>query len=225
MTLKSILLCLSLSFLFSIAISQDEKEDSKNKNIHVDKKKRIVTINGSFNISNGIIEFLAASKKTTRDYESLILLDCLPSELIQSLKDAGFKPSHEDKKKAMSFKLQISWEWKGQKYTRNLKDFITTNHKDQNLDDIEWLFTGSKPIDKKVKEDANGEMIALQPTIAGVIHINKDFGNPYNEDEEKGFKIKQSLFLKIFKDKETLKSKDKMQKVPLKLIIQAKQTN
>ncbi|PCJ59231.1 MAG: hypothetical protein COA79_11060 [Planctomycetota bacterium] len=220
--LKVILFLLFIFPCTYLLINSQEKEKIKAKNIEIDKKNRIVTIQGSFNITNGIIEFLAASKKTTRDYESLILLDCLPSELVTALETAGFKPCYLNYKNCMNFKLQISWKWKGQDYKRNLKDFISTNHKIKKSDNIAWLFTGSKPINKKIKEDVNGEIIGLQPKIAGIIHINKDFGNPYNEDEQKGFNIKSSLFHKLFNEKKMLKSKDKMQKIPLKLIIQAK---
>jgi hypothetical protein len=217
-----------LSSLF--IINAQEAAPEKNSNIQINKENREVQIEGNFNITKGIIEFIAASNKTPRDYESLFLLNAKPSEVQTALKEIGLTPCQiKDGKKidCNAITLAVTWKSNNIQFTKNITDFIELNQPDKSLPDLQWLFTGREPINTEkspeIVDDKNGEIIALQPNIAGIIHPNIDFGNPYDENKQKGFRINEKFFLELIKNGQLPKIENlKTEKITL--ILKPKET-
>jgi len=211
MKIKSLLLICALS-LFSIftivcnAIAEDAKKQNE-KSIKINKETREIQIEGNFNISKGILEFIAASSKTPRDYESLFLLNAKPSEIQAALKEIGLTPCQiKDGKKfnCNAVTIDITWSSNNISITKIVTDFIELNQADKLLPELQFLFTGREPINSQnsdeIIDDKNGEIIALQPNINGIIHPNIDFGNPYDENNQRGFRVNEKFFLELIKN-------------------------
>ncbi len=203
------LLCAIVFFLFAklFYVKAQDHGSEKVNGIHINKENREVHIEGTFNISKGILEFLAASNKTPRDYESLFLVNAKPSEVQTALKEIGLTPCQtKDGKKfdCNAITINVTWKSNNIQITKNITDFIELNQTDKSLAELQFLFTGREPLNiqknNEIAEDKNGEIIALQPDIAGVIHPNIDFGNPYDENNQKGFRINEKYFLELIKN-------------------------
>lgn len=190
-----IIVCISLKTI----VAQDTNPTVQ-PIIQISKENREIKIEGNFNITSGILEFIAATNKTPRDYESLFLLDAKPSQIQTALMDIGLNPCYEKKENCNHLEITVTWVSGKEKITRNILEFIELNQTDKTFKDLQWVFTGREAIkdakDNAIADDKNGETIALQPGIAGIIHPSIDFGNPYDENKQKGFRINE----KIFKD-------------------------
>lgn len=213
-------------FVFIYATAQDNTQSSKSS-IQISKENREVRIEGSFNISKGILEFIAASDKTPRDYESLFLLDAKPSHIQKSLLEIGLIPCYEKKESCSNLDISVTWQIAKIQITRNISEFIELNQADNTLKDLQWVFTGKAAIkdakDGAIAEDKNGETIALQPGIAGIIHPTIDFGNPYDENKQKGFRINEKVFKELMANGQLPKSEE-LKQTKLTLIIKPKET-
>jgi hypothetical protein len=204
---------------FKIVCAQEIAPASQS--IKISKETREIRVEGTFNITKGILEFIAASNKTPRDYESLFLLDAKPSQIQSALIEIGMNPCLEKKEFCNNLDISVSWNTGKVQVTRNIIDFIITNQTDTAIKDLQWLFTGREinkdAKDKSIPEDKNGEIIALQPGIAGIIHPNIDFGNPYDENKQKGFRINEKLFNELISSEQIPKD-DKIKQTKLTLI-------
>ena len=62
----------------------------------------------------------------------------------------------------------------------------------------------------------------MQPNIAGIIHPDIDFGNPYDENKQKGFRINEKLFKELISNGQ-LPKLEKLKQEKLVLIIKPKE--
>lgn len=205
---------------------QAQEATSKTTSIQVNKETREVKIEGSFNITSGILEFLAASNKTPRDYESLFLIDAKPSQIQSALVEIGLKPCLDQKENGNYLDITVCWTHGKIQITRNILEFIELNQTDKSIKDLQWVFTGSIVVkdskENNITEDKNGETIALQPGIAGIIHTNIDFGNPYDENKQKGFRINEKLFKELIANNQLPKA-EQIKQTKMTLIIKPKE--
>lgn len=196
----------------------------ENNAITINKETREVQISGHFNIITGILEFIAATNKTPRDYESLFLLDAKPSQLQEALKNIGLTTCFEKKSDCNALDIQVRWQYENNEITRSLLEFIELNQPDKKLNDMLWYFTGNayKKDSQVLPEDTNGEILALQPGIAGIIHPSIDFGNPYDENKQKGFRISEKYFKSLIQSN-FLPKAENIKQIKMVLIIKPKE--
>lgn len=221
------LLCfVFIHFTYECASAQ-EIASKNTTSIQVSKENREIKIEGTFNITRGILEFIAASNKTPRDYESLFLLDAKPSQIQVALTEIGLKPCLTQKENCNNLDISVSWEHNKIQLTRNIIEFIELNQTENSIKDLQWIFTGKTIIkdskDNAISEDKNGETIALQPGIAGIIHPNIDFGNPYDENKQKGFRINEKIFKNLIANGQLPKA-ELLKQTKLILIIKPKES-
>lgn len=195
--------------------------------IQISKENREIKIEGSFNITSGILEFIAATNKTPRDYESLFLLDAKPSQIQSALVEIGLKPCYGKNENCNHLEITVTWVSGKDKITRNILEFIELNQTDKTFKDLQWVFTGRETIkeskDNSITDDKNGEAIALQPGIAGIIHPSIDFGNPYDENKQKGFRINEKIFKELIASN-LLPKAELIKQTKLTLTIKPKET-
>ena len=150
---------------------------------------KFIEATGKVALTDGILEFIAVEPEG-RDYESLLTLDCKPSELKFALLLIGCEAGETN---GSPLALEVEWQGKRMPVERLLLDRRTKKSPSK----LPWRFTGSyfakDPISGRevFQADQEAAFIALwsQPSI--LINLVGDFGNPYRGNDQ-GFEVLQS---------------------------------
>lgn len=128
---------------------------------------------GQYKQLQGAIEYLACSKDG-KTYESMVVLDCKPTEFYEALKAIGLKPGapayEDDSGKHVppeGDKVRIFIEWKGAKgkiMHMRAEDLIYNKKTKKTMQHVSWVFAGSE-----FMEDPATEEQVLQAEFTGSI--------------------------------------------------------
>jgi hypothetical protein len=198
-------------------IQIDEKTgDAKMPGIRVHGKTQVVEVDGQFCLNEGILEFFACTAgPDSREYESVVSLNCKPSHFKAALLLIGceegdlspealnIKPEPGEKPRKLGTRLKIFVEWNnGDKTVRVPADELMVSRRTgRPIKDLPWRFTGSafaRMHDGKVvfAGDLEGIFIATLYSAAASVNLDVDAGNPYQGDAD-GFEINKKLVPKV----------------------------
>jgi hypothetical protein len=178
-------------------------------------ENKFVEASGKMALTDGILEFIAVEAKG-RDYESLVALDCKPSELQFALLligcETGAVPGHAKagERSGSSLVLELEWQDEGRTRRTPVEQLLVDRHTKKAPDGLPWVFNGSyfakSPItDRDVfQADEERAFIALWWEPSVLINLGAEYGDPYRGNKQ-GFEVKTS----------SVPSKD----TPIKLIV------
>ena len=117
---------------------------------------------GQYKQLKGAIEYLACSKEG-KTYESMVVLDCKPTEFYEALKAIGLDPGapayDDDSGKHVppkGDKVRIFLEWKGKKgriMHMRAEDLIYNKKTKKTMQHVNWVFAGSEFMEDPVTEE------------------------------------------------------------------------
>jgi hypothetical protein len=159
---------------------------------------QFIEAEGTLCLTNGILEFIAVEPKG-REYESLLALRGQPSGLQFALLLIGCTagplppPGQPGEPKGDRLQIDVAWQEGGQARQVPVRQWILDRRTGQPPTDLQWVFTGStfiKGIDDKevFLADAEQAFISLWQNRALVINPARDYGNPYQGNDQ-GFAI------------------------------------
>jgi hypothetical protein len=162
---------------------------------------KFIEATGHVTLTDGILEFIAV-QPTGRDYESLLTLDCKPSELQFALiligGESGPLPQQAKTGEKVGDRLQLEVEWEADgKATRVPAEKLLRDRRTKKTPaDMPWIFTGSyfaKDFDGHdvFMADQEQAFIALWWSPSALINVGGEYGNPYR-GENQGLEIDQS---------------------------------
>jgi hypothetical protein len=163
---------------------------------------RYIEAKGQFALTDGILEFIAVEPHG-RDYESLLALDCKPSELQFALIligcESGTVPQRAKVGEKIGDRLQLEAEWEdGAKTNRVvLEKLLLDRHTKKTPADVHWIYTGSyfvKDFDGRevFMADAEQAFVALWWSSSVLINVGGEYGNPYRGDSQ-GFEVNKAV--------------------------------
>jgi hypothetical protein len=153
--------------------------------IHGGNDKFIVA-EGKMALADGILEFIAVQSEG-RAYESLLTLDCKPSELKFALLLIGCEA---DEKQGSQLTLEIEWEQDGKPKRVPIEELLLDRHTKKPAAKLTWRFTGSSFVKDPLsgrevfQADQEAAFIALWWEPAVLINVVGDHGNPYRADDQ-----------------------------------------
>ena len=153
-------------------------------------ENKFIEATGKVALTDGILEFIAVAPEG-RDYESLLTLDCKPSELKFALLLIGCEA---DEKRGSKLALEVEWQHDGKPKRVPIEQLLLDRRTKKSPAGLPWRFTGSHfakdPISGRevFQADQEAAFIALwwQPAI--LINLGGDYGNPYRGDGQ-GFEV------------------------------------
>jgi hypothetical protein len=162
---------------------------------------KFIEATGHVALTDGILEFIAV-EPTGRDYESLLTLDCKPSELQFALiligGESGLLPQQAKagEKVGDRLQLEVEWETDGKNKRVPAEKLLRDRRTKKAPVDIPWIFTGSyftKNFDGHdvFMADQEQAFIALWWSPSALINVGGEYGNPYR-GENQGLEIDQS---------------------------------
>jgi len=162
---------------------------------------QFIEAEGSLCLTNGVLEFVAVEPKS-REYESLLALNCRPSSMQFALLligcTAGPVPDPAQPAERAGDRLVIEVAWTEQGATRRVpvQQWLIDRRTGQPPIDLHWVFTGSgfiKGIDGQKVFLADGEQAFISLWVNRAILINpaRDYGNPYQGNDQ-GFRVNRS---------------------------------
>jgi len=142
-----------------------------------------VEATGAVCLTNGILEFVAVEAKG-REYESLLTLDCRPSQLQCALLLIGCETGAASR---------VSLEVEHQNRRVPVEQWLRDRRTGQPPRDLDWIFTGSyctTGLDGRrvFLADEEQAFIALWPQSSVPINLVGEHGNPYR-GEQQGFEV------------------------------------
>ncbi len=166
-------------------------------------EKGFVEATGKMALTDGILEFVAVDAKG-RDYESLLTLDCKPSELQFALLligcETGAVPGHAKagEKPGSPLVLEIEWQDQGRARRVPVEQLLVDRRTRKSPESLPWVFNGSyfarSPITNRdvFQADEEQAFIALwwEPSI--LINLGVEYGDPYRGDKQ-GFEVKTAV--------------------------------
>jgi hypothetical protein len=163
--------------------------------------RKFIEATGHVALTDGILEFIAV-EPAGRDYESLLTLDCKPSELQFALiligGESGVLPQQAKAGEKVGARLQLEVEWEANgKATRVPIEKLLRDRRTKKAPvDIPWIFTGSyfaKNFDGRdvFMADQEQAFIALWWSPSALINVSGEYGNPYR-GQNQGLEIDQS---------------------------------
>jgi hypothetical protein len=191
--------------------------------ILVRAKEQTVEVEGKVCLNQGILEFFAVVPEG-REYESVVSLNCKPSNLKAallligceeggvSLEAQGLPVRPGAKQPKIGDRLRITVEWKdGDKTVRvPAEQLLFDRRRRAPPKDLPWTFTGSgfgKDFEghEIFLADVEEIFISLWHNPSALINLDVNAGNPYRSDAQ-GFEINKALIPKV--------------ETPIKLIIE-----
>jgi hypothetical protein len=162
---------------------------------------RFIEARGRFALTDGILEFIAVEPHG-RDYESLLTLDCKPSELQFALIligcESGAVPQQAKAGEKIGDRLQLEVEWEaGGKTTRVAVEKLLRDRRTKKTPaDVPWIFSGSyfvKDFDGRevFMADADQAFVALWWSSSVLINVGGEYGNPYRGGNQ-GFEVNKA---------------------------------
>jgi hypothetical protein len=151
---------------------------------------KFIEADGKVALTDGILEFIAVQSEG-RAYESLLTLDCKPSELKFALLLIGCEA---DEKQGSQLALEIEWQQDGKPKRVPVEELLIDRHTKKPATKLAWRFTGSTFVKDLLsgrevfQADQEAAFIALWWEPAVLINIVGDHGNPYRADDQ-GFEV------------------------------------
>ncbi len=164
---------------------------------------KFIEATGKMALTDGILEFIAV-EPNGRDYESLLTLDCQPSELQFALVLIGCEPgavpqqAKPGEKIGSSLALELEWQAGGQTKRLPIEQALVERRTKQPPAALPWVFNGSyftkSPItDKEVfQADEERAFIALWWEPSMPINLGGEYGDPYRGDTQ-GFEVRTAV--------------------------------
>jgi hypothetical protein len=165
-------------------------------------EKKFIEATGRMALTDGILEFIAVASQG-RDYESLLALDCKPSELQFALLligcETGAVPGHAKagEKPGSPLMLELEWQDEGQTRSVPVERLLVDRRTKKTPDALLWVFNGSyfakSPVTNREVFQADEEQafIALWWEPSVLINLGAEYGDPYRGDNQ-GFEVKTS---------------------------------
>ena len=138
-------------------------------NVKINKAQRFISIPGFINMREGLIEYLACSKKG-KLHESVLALDVEPYHIHVALLLLGLVPGD----RPISFQgapeppcgdpliIKISWKGAESKMVEYSPEDLIINIDDKKtMEKSDWVFTGSKIFDGKYMAQMEGSIVAV----------------------------------------------------------------
>ena len=153
-------------------------------------KNKFIEASGKVALTDGILEFIAVEPEG-RDYESLLTLDCKPSELKFALLLIGCE---EGEKKGSLLILEVEWLQDRKAKRVPVEQLLLDRRTRKPAKRLSWRFTGSyfttHPISGRevFQADEEAAFIALWWEPSVLINVVGDLGNPYRGDDQ-GFEV------------------------------------
>jgi hypothetical protein len=146
-----------------------------------------VEATGEICSTNGILEFVAVEAKG-RDYESLLTLNCRPSQLQFALLLIGCETGDTHR-----VALDVEWTAGSKTQRAPVEQWLVDRKTGKPPKDLDWAFTGScfgQDFEGRriFLADEEQAFIALWPQSSMVINLVGEHGNPYRS-EHQGFEI------------------------------------
>jgi len=156
-------------------------------------RDKFIEAEGKVALTDGILEFIAVQTEG-REYESLLTLDCKPSELKFALLLIGCEA---DEKKGSLLTVEVEWQHDGKPERVPVEQLLLDRRTKKSPAPLSWRFTGSQFVKDPLsggevfQADQEQAFIALwwQPAI--VVNVVGEFGNPYRAADQ-GFEINKS---------------------------------
>ena len=152
-------------------------------------RDKFIEAEGKVALTDGILEFIAVQTEG-REYESLLTLDCKPSELKFALLLIGCEPGETN-----GSSLVVEVESQGKRTP--VEQWLIDRRTKKSPAKLTWRFTGSRFVNDPLsgrevfQADQETAFIALwwQPAI--LINVVGEFGNPYRAADQ-GFEVNKS---------------------------------
>jgi hypothetical protein len=162
---------------------------------------KFIEATGRVALTDGILEFIAV-EPTGRDYESLLTLDCKPSELQFALiligGESGSLPQQAKAGEKVGDRLQLEVEWETDGKVRRVpvEKLLRDRRTKKSPVGTPWIFTGSyfaKNFDGHdvFMADQEQAFIALWWSPSALVNVGGEYGNPYR-GENQGLEIDRS---------------------------------
>jgi hypothetical protein len=161
---------------------------------------KFIEATGKMALTDGILEFIAV-EPNGRDYESLLTLDCRPSQLQFALMligaDPGAAPQQAKPGEKIGSPLSLEMEWlaNGTRKRLPIEQALVERRTKQPPAALPWVFSGSyfttDPLSgrKVFQADQERAFIALwwEPSVQ--INLGGEYGDPYRGDNQ-GFEVR-----------------------------------
>lgn len=137
-------------------------------NVKIYKDQRFISIPGSINMSDGLIEYLACSLKG-KLHESILALDVEPYHIQVALLLLGLVPGDRpiDFQGAPEppcgdpLKIIISWKSEGKPVEYSPENLILNIEDKKTMEKADWVFSGSKIFDGQYMAQMEGSIVAV----------------------------------------------------------------
>ena len=157
-------------------------------------ESKFIEATGKVALTDGILEFVAVETQG-RDYESLLTLDCKPSELKFALLLIGCEA---DEKRGSQLAIEVEWQHEGNAKRVPVEQLLLERRTKKSPAKLPWRFTGSNFVKDPIsgrevfQADQEAAFIALWSQPAILINISGDYGNPYRADDQ-GFEVLKTV--------------------------------
>jgi len=148
------------------------------KKVKVDLVRKAVVILAESNMMDGAIELALCSTVTPncRSHESSFVTDVLPSLVHAGLQIVGLKPGKcveyngQDRiPSGDGLYIYVVWRTKGKTVHARLEDLIYNNLAQEPVEDIKWIFTGSRIYAAPVKGEPGKKKRVYEADMEGTI--------------------------------------------------------
>ncbi|MFA5905777.1 MAG: YdjY domain-containing protein [Desulfobacula sp.] len=138
-------------------------------NVKIYKNKRFISIPGSINMSDGLIEYLACGPRG-KLHESVLVLDVEPYHIHVALLLLGLVPGDRPISSQGApeppcgdpVKIKISWKGTDNKIVEYAPEDLIINMDDKkNMEKSDWVFTGSRIINGHYMAQILGSIVAV----------------------------------------------------------------
>ncbi len=161
----------------ALALGSPPARVVKLKGIEFDLQAKRVTMEGRISLASGLVELLACVRGT-KDYESVVALDCQPYDLHLGLLALGLKPGQPVNRQEAGELPQgppvtVRVEWKdgeGKTVSRRAEELILNIKTKQPMEETDWVFVGSR----FVRDEDRGKEVYAAALTGAVITTYHD---------------------------------------------------
>jgi hypothetical protein len=161
-------------------------------------QNKYIEMPGQVCLADGILEFLAVEPQS-REYESVLTLQCKPSAMHFALLLIGCEPgppayrAKPGKRTGDRLHLEVQWTEDGKSRRLPAEQFLLSRRTKQPPKDLQWIFSGSYFVtdfssNQVFQADAEQAFVSLWWSASIPINVGRDYGIPYREENE-GFEV------------------------------------
>ncbi|HUS57217.1 MAG TPA: YdjY domain-containing protein [Planctomycetota bacterium] len=145
--------------------------------IRIDRKKKVIEIDGKICLDEGALELLACTEGG-KEYESLISLQGEPWKIHVALLLLGLKPGGGAASQGDATLptgdtviIEVQWEQDGKTIRKRCEDLLFDSKQQKTMEHVEWVFVGSR-----FEKDENGNEFYMANRDKSVVTV---FHDPY----------------------------------------------